>query len=40
MSELFLGHPFIAPVIELARQAGEVDPAVLARRCGRDVQVR
>ncbi|WPN98618.1 3'(2'),5'-bisphosphate nucleotidase CysQ [Pseudomonas sp. MUP55] len=23
MSELFLGHPFIAPVIELARQAGE-----------------
>jgi len=24
MSELFLGHPFIAPVIELARQAGEV----------------
>ena len=21
MSELFLGHPFIAPVIELARQA-------------------
>lgn len=24
MSELFLGHPFIAPAIELARQAGEV----------------
>jgi len=24
MSELFLGHPFIAPVIELAHQAGEV----------------
>jgi len=24
MSELFLGHPFIAPVIELARQTGEV----------------
>ena len=23
MSELFLGHPFIAPVIELARQAGK-----------------
>lgn len=24
MSEFFLGHPFIAPVIELAHQAGEV----------------
>ena len=24
MSELFLGHPLIAPVIELARQAGDV----------------
>ena len=29
MSELFLGHPFIAPVIELARQAGEVLLAAL-----------
>ena len=31
MSELFLGHPFIAPVIELARQAGAMGAADIVR---------